>query len=274
MLRGSKNTILWLGVLVMTFVHWQMRHLPSPVSSHDIPLLQAHKNAEDDAIAIDPYEEKNNRKVVQSSRVEEDESLNDQEAKHLGEHRNRVKKETQGLARGPFREGRGTPSTPVPSEKGEGIPAPQISDLMAFGSSPHDLGDEIAAGNQTVLNTDPVKYASFINRIANEIYEPWVVRAREAVRLIYGDGRKLEANTYITKLQIVMDATGEVRAIQTLRGSGVDELDEAPKQAFWDVEPFPHPPDQMFKKENMVRFIYEFHFEWQTSSFNIVPWTI
>lgn len=273
MLKGSKNWILWLGFLMVAVVHWELRLLPSPLIPRELAELEARRKV-DDAIAIEPYEEKQNRKVVQSSRVQEDPALKDKEAKYLGEFRNRVKKETQGIARGPFREGRDTPSAPVPSEKGEGDGGPRLADLMAFGATPHDLGDEIGAGNQTVLNTDPVKYASFINRIANQIYEPWVVRAREAVRLIYGEGRKLEANTYITKLQIVMDSTGEVRAIQTLRGSGIDELDDAPKQAFWDVEPFPHPPDQMFKKENLVRFIYEFHFEWQTSSFNIVPWAI
>lgn len=271
-MKMGKGKIL-VGLLVAGVFHWYLRLLPSPFKS--VP-LSAHELLEalrkkDEAIAIEPYEEKQNRKVVQTSRVEEDASLSDEKAKYLGEFKNRVKTETQGIGKGAFREGRSLPIVPVPSDTlTDSTSGIKMSELMAFGASPHDLGKEVGVGNQTVLNTDPVKYASFINRIANQVYEPWVVRAREAVRLLYGEGRKLESNTYITRLQVVMDSAGDIRAIQTLQGSGIDELDRAPKEAFWDIEKFPHPPEQMFKGENLVRFVYEFHFEWQTSAFNII----
>lgn len=250
--------------------HWSLGTLPSPLQTAFQREWEA-RNERDKAIAIEPYEEKLQRKVVQTSRAEQDLLAENEKAKYLGEFKNRVKVETRGLGKGSFREGRNLPLAPVPSEKGQEDNGLKLSELMAFGSSPNVLGSEIQLGNHTVLNTDPVKYASFINRIANQVYEPWVIRAREAVRLLYGEGKRLDSSTYITRLQIVMDSGGDIRAIQTLQGSGVDELDEAPKQAFWDVEKFPHPPEQMFKDEGLVRFVYEFHFEWQSSAFQIIP---
>ena len=84
-------------------------------------------------------------------------------------------------------------------------------------------------------------------------------------------GAELSAAVYVTKLTVVLNRNGEVASLRVLKGSGVHELDEAPKQAFWDSEPFPNPPTQMFDDDGLVRFVYEFHFEWKSSGFNIVP---
>ena len=68
-----------------------------------------------------------------------------------------------------------------------------------------------------------------------------------------------------------MDLSGKITAIKTLQSSGIPELDEASKKAFWTTEPFPNPPEKMFTKEGTANLVYEFHFQWRTSSFNIVP---
>jgi len=236
-----------------------------------VPASELAKKSEKDAIEISPFDPKFERPIVQSSRPKEnDPEAEDKAAKYGGEHRNRVNKEMQAARKGKFQQGKGAPER-IPGAEGEEAPAPGISDLMAYGMSPNDISKDIAIGGQTVLNTDPVRYASFINRIADRIYDSWVFYARDAVKAVYLTGRKIEGNTYITRLQVVMDNQGEVQAIQTLASSGIDELDEAPKRAFWDVEPFRNPPEQMFEHENLVRFVYEFHFEWKTSSFSIMP---
>lgn len=257
--------------LLYTFIFAALVHLAlSRIKVVYIPASELARLSKD-AIEVTPLDPSVDKPVVQSSRLkEEDPEAKDAVAKYGGEFRNRVKKEMQAARKGKFQEGKGAPER-VPGAEGEEAAPPGISDLMAYGMSPNEISKDIAMGGQTVLNTDPVKYASFINRIAEKIYDSWVFYARDAVKSVYLTGRKIDGNTYITRLQVVMDDQGEIRAIQTLAGSGITELDEAPKRAFWDVEPFRNPPAQMFEHDELVRFVYEFHFEWKTSSFSILP---
>ena len=222
-------------------------------------------------IEIEQYDEK--KQVVQTSRpkVQED---SDEPAEFYGEERNRVKKQTQSERKGRFQQGgRIVSPSPAPGVGDGEIPSSetQMSDLLAYSMSPNRMPEGVEAGPQTLLNTDSVVYASFINRVADEIYDPWVAFVNEAVDLMTLQGKSLAANVYITKLTVVVNKEGSVVSITTLASSGVAELDEATKKAFWKAEPFPNPPQQMFGSDNLNRFVYEFHFELKKSGFNIVP---
>ena len=96
----------------------------------------------------------------------------------------------------------------------------------------------------------------------------------DALKNISIMGKKLENNTYVTKLNVAMDKHGEITGIQVVASCGVSAIDEAPKKAFWEVEPFPNPPVQLIEEDGYIRLNYEFHFEWKSSGFNIVPMTI
>lgn len=243
-----------------------------------------------DPIEIERIPQEKRKPVVQTSKAD-DSSDTESSAKYAGEFRNRVKKEQQSAVIGPFREGKSAGG--VENQNSEGIKksqegeltedgeiaqesatGPKISDLMVLGRSPHHLPEDIEKGNQTILNTDRVLYASFINRIAEEVYQPWVGNIEEALKNIRGLGRKLESNTYVTKLNVSMDKEGEIKAIQILSSCGVSLIDEAPKKAFWELESFPHPPVQLIEEDGFIRLVYEFHFEFKSSGFNIVPMTI
>lgn len=258
---------LFITILVAVLIHLAL----GQIHILYVPASLVRNSMTNEPIEVDALDLSNAKPIVQSSRTkEEDSQAKDKESKYGAEHRNRVKEEMQAARKGRFQAGQGKPES-VPGKDGEEAGAPTIHDLMAYGMSPNEISRDIAIGDQTILNTDPVKYASFINRIADKIYDSWVYYARDAVHSIYLTNRKIEGNVYITRLQIVINREGEVRAIQTLASSGVTELDEAPKRAFWDVEPFNNPPSQLFDKEDLIRFVYEFHFEWKTSSFSIVP---
>jgi TonB family protein len=243
-------------------------------------------------IVIERAEDLDSQKpVVQTSKAREDEKAKDNKAKYAGEYRNRVEKETQSNRRGRFSEGAvaqgggGNPTPPEPPETNE--PADQVQpkkpgkpgngiamhDLMAFSSSPNALDKNIAEGDETVLNTDSVLYASFINRIADEIYDPWVSHVREAFENLGFNNRRIAPNVYVTRLNVMMDASGNITAIKVIESSGIQELDDAPKKAFWEREPFPNPPEQMFGKDGLVRFVYEFKVDNKSSFFNILPWS-
>jgi len=224
-----------------------------------------------------------NKQVVQTSQLEKQEDKG-QIAQFNAEAKNRVEQETRSPFIGSFQQGIQSPEIPEPeredetgdeshneSTKDSAVP---LKKLLTFGRSPHALPKDIPLGNQTVLNTDKVRYASFINRIADEIYQPWVESAERAVRDFLSGNRKIEANLYITRLKITLDPEGSVKAIQVLESSGISELDEAPKKAFWEAEPFPNPPSQLLENDGFVRLTYEFQFEWKNSAFNIIPWKI
>lgn len=208
------------------------------------------------------------QQIVETSRGIEQEKRDKIADRFGSEFRNRVAEESQSPLHGKFREGgRVEPRDP------EGALSPDLSDLTPFGRNPHVLPKDIPLGPQTLLNTDPVLYASFINRIGEEIYDPWNRYVRGALDLLGYMGRQIESDVYITKLMVVIDKQGSVTAIQTLESCGISELDETPKKAFWDMEPFPNPPEQMFKEENTAKFIYEFHIDLKRSFFNIRPWS-
>lgn len=224
-----------------------------------------------------------NKQVVQTSELEEQEDKG-QKAQFNAEVKNRVAQETRSPLVGSFRQGLQTPEVAEAEQedqtgeeqldKGSKKFDVPLKNLLTFGRSPHALPKDIPLGNQTVLNTDKVRYASFINRIADEIYQPWVESAEKALKEFSMGDRKIEANLYITRLKITLDTEGAVKAIQVLESSGISELDEAPKRAFWEAEPFPNPPSQLLETDGFVRLTYEFQFEWKNSAFNIVPWKI
>ena len=229
-------------------------------------------------IEIETFTPDKRKPVVQTSKSHEEDSSSEP-AQLAGEFKNRVKKETQSQLTGPFQEGKvGGGKEESTSEEGDlSMPqgqGPNFSELMVMGRSPHFLSDKIEKGNQTILNTDKVLYASFINRIAEEVYQPWVRNIGDSLKQIGALGKKLENNIYVTKLNVSMDKRGEITGIQVLSSSGVQAIDEAPKRAFWEVEPFPNPPMQLIEEDGYIRLVYEFHFEWKSSGFNIVPMTI
>ncbi len=207
----------------------------------------------DSPIAIDLYD----KPVVITSRSYEEDS--DSKARFYSEFKNRVKKETMAKKSGRFKDG---------------------EDLGLFGESDKNFFSDsmtpnyiegIVEGSRTLLNTDPIYYASFINRIADEIYESWVKYAERALREVFSSGRRLKPEVYVTKLSVLMDRDGNVLSVGVLKSSGVFELDESTKMAFWDNEPFPNPPLPMFGRKDVVKLYYDFYFELRNSGFLIVP---
>lgn len=282
--RLSLGWFFGLAIIIhslMLTVHWvSLGNLNAP----DSQLVSQ------EPIEIERIPQEKRKPVVQTSKSDEaDEKENP--AKYAGEFKNRVQKETQSSLTGLFREGKSSGGQADKNSEGEkksqenewaedgelaqeSAIGPKISDLMVLGRSPHHLSDELEKGNQTILNTDKVLYASFINRIAEEVYQPWVGNIEEALKSIRTLGRKLESNTYVTKLNVSMDKEGEIKGIQILSSCGVTLIDDAPKKAFWGLEAFPHPPVQLIEEDGFIRLVYEFHFEFKSSGFNIVPMTI
>lgn len=215
--------------------------------------------------------------VLETSRAEK-QSDTKKTARFSGEFNQQVDQETQSPVKGMFQEGDLFESKESP-ELEDGLETGRaqkkaLKNFLTFGQSPNVLPKDIPFGNQTVLNTDKVRYASFINRIADEIYQPWVESAERALKEFAFGQKKMEPNIYITRLRVTLNSEGGVTGIQVMDSCGISQLDEAPKKAFWESEPFPNPPNQLIEKDGFVRLTYEFQFEWKNSGFNIIPWKI
>ncbi len=200
--------------------------------------------------------------VVENQRADNP-TFNRTKARFGAEFSQRVAQETRASRSGRFSQ---QPSLP--------LEALALGDLLPPAATPNRLPSDIKAGNETLLNSDAVSFASFMRRVTDEIYQDWVDNASRAVTEIVLEGQHLSANVYITKLAISMDGAGRVVAIETLRSSGIPELDQAPQRAFWDRSTFPNPPQQMVKADGSIQFVYEFYFEYKTSSFRAIPWAI
>ena len=294
--ESSRHLDVWFFVLIACLLHLLFRTIPLGLR---MPPPES-KNA-DKEIVVETWKAPPKRPSVETSRPKEQEK-DDTPAPFAGEFQNRVKKQMQSTSKGRFRQGTVAVAPPQSSEQSKPAPKSGASrgndgltpDFLPDGkaapgktnelsmarllgvqsNNPYQLPDSVAKGNQTLLNTDKVVYASFMNRIAEEIYDPWVNHARSVLMTLTDTGHRMQASTYVTKLLVVMDPHGHVLSIEVVQTCGLHDLDEAPKKAFWEREPFINPPPQMRDKDGLIRFVYEFHFELHSSLFNIVPWSI
>lgn len=240
------------GVYALCFLLWRGENLSfrssdpvEIVAANDLPVVQT----------LEPNEQ----------------ALSTKRPRYSGEKTQRVEREMKAPLTGRLRAGK--PESGPSANLGDSSPGPRLSELLP-GMSPNQLAADIPVGHSTLLNTDMVLHASFLNRVSDEIYGSWVSKVREAADRIHASGGRLSENLYITKLAIEMDEEGRVVSIELLKSCGLDAIDQAPKSAFWESEPFPNPPSQMKQKDGGFRFVYEFHFEYKSSVFNILPWSI
>lgn len=288
--RRTSTSLAWFLLLALA-LHIGFYFLKLPQGGGMLSYFTKSDKKEEKTFVIEQAPKMpDDRPIVQSSRSK-DQDADDKKAKYAGEFRNRVKKETQSKRRGRFNEhtivehkGEGGEESPLeePTER-DGVepsqrhslrtPGLAMRDLMAFSSSPNALDRDVDEGEETMLNTDQVLYASFFNRIADEIYDTWVSHVRDAFHSVDFEGRKLPPKVYFTRLNIQMNASGTVTAITVLESCGIPELDDAAKKAFWEREPFINPPEQMMGKDGTMRFVYGFRADYRQSFFNITPWS-
>lgn len=247
---------LVVSLLVHALVVWKM---PAYF------LMQSPEKKKETLIEVEQFTDKN-LPITRSSKLKDQEKT-DKEARFGAEFKNRVKEETRAPRVGQFQENMRLPGEQTgeePEKNGE-TPVPRLGmrDLLppSISASPNAVPRDVRMGRETLLNTDPVKFAGFFNRIAEEIYDPWIRLVRGALEDMKKEkaGYGITDGVYITKVGVWMNRRGEVTKIQVIQDSGYSLFDEAAKQAFWEREPFPHPPEQLFDKEDPIRLAYEFH---------------
>lgn len=130
-----------------------------------------------------------------------------------------------------------------PQEKGKGISS----------SDDFILGAEI--GPMTILNTQEFKYFSYYDRIKSQVVEKWRPLIRKAIQKVKSNPKEygeLLVGYKTTKLEVLLNAKGEIQNIVVVGNSGYQLFDNAAKEAFRISGPFAEPPKELVKDGKMI----------------------
>lgn len=138
------------------------------------------------------------------------------------------------------------------------VPSAAALDKIAGGAfSDHVEGVE--EGDGTFLNTREWRYASFFNRIKDNVSHTWnpgkELRRRDPSGEIYAWKDRH------TLLSITLREDGEIADVFVERSSGVDFLDQEAIAAFRRAQPFPNPPRGLVDEEGRIKFQFGFYLQ-------------
>ena len=147
------------------------------------------------------------------------------------------------------RRSNGAPPSLVPSEQ-------QIA--RAIGNGTQDYLKDIDEGSETALNAKKWKFASFFNRVKQQVRDHWrpaeEYRRRDPSGSIYGQ------NDRYTLLRVQLKPDGSLANVALETPSGVEFLDDEAIEAFKQAQPFPNPPKQLVES-GLIEFRFGFFFE-------------
>jgi TonB family protein len=135
----------------------------------------------------------------------------------------------------------GSPAPPSP-------PRPQLmptSETLAraLGGGTPDYLRDVDEGAETALNAKKWKFASFFNRVKEQIRQHW--RAAEEYGKRDPNGAVYGAKLHLTLVRIELKRDGSLAGVHLEQGSGVDFLDDVALEAVKEAQPFPNPPQQL-----------------------------
>jgi TonB family protein len=147
------------------------------------------------------------------------------------------------------------PTTPPPAL----LPSDQQV-ARAIGSGTQDYLKDIDEGDDTALNAKKWKFASFFNRVKQQVRDHWrpaeEYRRRDPSGSIYG-----QKDRY-TLLRVQLKPDGSLANVALEQPSGIEFLDDEAIEAFKQAQPFPNPPKQLVDGDSgLINFRFGFFFE-------------
>ena len=234
-------------------------------------------------------------------RVQETEEANNREmdpdAKFLGEHNQKVKKQVRAKVVDDFRTKQGTGSKQITIDKTASIPptgnvvgkeSPEVQteggglsdskqlkgvkrnwktlslkDLSVGGDGGTTAASDdnlkgVDEGNETVLSTREFRFFSYYNRIKDLLRQYWKPNVERQITRIWNKGKQINEEELTTKVLVLLDGQGAIQKISKVAGSGFSELDEAAVEAFQKAGPFPNPPKGIVDADGFVRIRWDF----------------
>jgi TonB family protein len=129
---------------------------------------------------------------------------------------------------------------------------------IAGGPSMDGVGEGLEVGEETWLESREFKYATFMNRMRREIGQQWIPRVRDAQRERDPDGSLFFYKERTVVLGLTLDTDGNVRDLSVLESSSVEFFDRVAVTSVRAAQPFPNPPQGMFRSEPAVRIPFSF----------------
>jgi TonB family protein len=135
------------------------------------------------------------------------------------------------------------PTRPAPPQAVSLMPSQQTLSRALGGGGTSDYLPDIDEGDDTALNAKKWKFASFFNRVKEQIRQHWHAAQEYAKRDPTGSlyGGKVRFTVLIVRLM----PDGSLADVSLERPSGVDFLDDVAVEAVKEAQPFPNPPQQL-----------------------------
>ncbi len=183
-------------------------------------------------------------------------------------------------------EGRGDPALPrVPSPRSlmpmrpdlgpTGRPGLRGNPAESMETSPGQHGtmddiQDVEDGDINQLNSRRWKYASFFNRVRDQVAQHWHPEVVHAAR--DPDGRRYGMATRVTRLLVRLNPDGSLKQIKVDKPSDVDFLDEEAIRAMRTAQPFSNPPSGLVDPETgYIDFAFGFIFEIESGRSQLIP---
>jgi TonB family protein len=144
----------------------------------------------------------------------------------------------------PAVEGRpGGPPAPPPRPGAVALMPSSETLSRALGAGTSDYLPDVDEGSDTALNAKRWKFASFFNRVKEQIRQHWHAaqeyQKRDPTGTLYG------GKVRFTVLRVALMPDGSLADVHLEKGSGVDFLDDVAMTAVKEAQPFPNPPQQL-----------------------------
>jgi TonB family C-terminal domain len=165
--------------------------------------------------------------------------------------------------------GGGSRRAPSREREGEPLlsPGPGVASLLpteeevarAVGSGTQDHLKDVDDGEETALNAKRWKFATFFNRVKEQVRDRWKpveeYQRRDPTGAIYG------AQDRLTQLHVQLRPDGSLAKVSLAQTCGVDFLDDTAIEAFKQAQPFPNPPHQLVQASGLIDFDFGFYLE-------------
>lgn len=124
------------------------------------------------------------------------------------------------------------------------------------------IDDDVQKGGENLLNSRRWKYASFFNRVRDEVAEHWHPERAHASR--DPTGEKFGTIPRLTRLFIKLNPDGSLSKISLETSSGLDFLDEEAIRAVRAAQPFYNPPPELIDPDSgLIEFGFGFRLEFE-----------
>lgn len=133
----------------------------------------------------------------------------------------------------------------------------------------YDYLPGVEDGEGTALNARRWKYASFFNRVKEQVAQNW--HPEQAYRMRDPHGNIYGTKDRLTVLAIALNPDGSLNKVYVAESSGVDFLDDEAIKAFEAAQPFPNPPPGLVAGDSkLISFRFGFMFEINSAE----PWKV